>query len=99
MGRFIGYHHLMPLIVTMSRNVVKKCAQEATKMTNGGDLEYELPSGYSVGQELCIGLNNAHGIDSCRNEPVYVYSNNCDGPWIWDGVTSIAELCCHDGHY
>ena len=68
-------------------------------VTNDGDLEYELANGYSVGEELCIGLNSGHGINSCYREPVYVYSNVCDGPWEWDGETSIQELCCAEGHY
>ena len=41
-------------------------------ITNDGDLEYELGNGYTVGEELCIGLNNGHGINSCYRETVSI---------------------------
>ncbi|CAL4083768.1 unnamed protein product [Meganyctiphanes norvegica] len=95
--------HRLPPFDALSCDDIKECktscAGEWKKMTGNGDLEHELANGFTVGQELCIGLNNGHGIDSCYKETVYVFSNTCDGPWIWDGVNSIDELCCHDGHY
>merc|ERR1719244_1690232 len=97
--RFTAYHHLMPSVVTMSKNVLHHVQLRQKKISDNGDLDHELPNGYTVGQELCIGLNNGHGIDNCFREPVYVYSNTCDGPWIWDGLTTLQELCCHEGRH
>merc|ERR1719495_2484307 len=82
-----------------NRECRQACRAEWNRITNNGDLDHELENGYSVGEELCIGLNNGHGIDSCEWEPVYVYSNTCDGPWEWDGETSAQDLCCHEGRH
>ncbi|CAL4104471.1 unnamed protein product [Meganyctiphanes norvegica] len=77
----------------------QSCDAEWKRMTDDGDLKHELANGYTVGEELCTGLKHGHGILFCNKKPVYVYSNTCDGPWIWNGVTSAEELCCHDGRY
>merc|ERR1719334_3131573 len=93
--------HRLPPFPTLDCDETKacalKCADEAKKVADEG-MDFELENGYTLGQELCIGANH-HGMDHVDREPVYVYSNTCDGPWIWDGVTSLEELCCQDGHY
>merc|ERR1712002_116362 len=74
------------------------CADAYDEFTGGGDLNYELASGYNVGQEICILLAN-QGINHLWHETVYGYARQCNGPWDYDGRSSINRLCCRHGHY
>ncbi|XP_071537240.1 uncharacterized protein [Panulirus ornatus] len=75
------------------------CANEFSNSTGGGDLNYELSNGYSVGQEICIALVQHHGEHNVHNAIVYGYANLCNGPWVYDGVSTINSLCCQDGFF
>ncbi|XP_071537404.1 uncharacterized protein [Panulirus ornatus] len=74
------------------------CAAEYRDFTNNGDLNFEVASGYSVGQEICIILSS-HGFNDIDYETVYGYARQCNGPWDYDGESSINHLCCTNGHY
>ncbi|CAL4083770.1 unnamed protein product [Meganyctiphanes norvegica] len=76
-----------------------RCKKEFEKATGDGDLNHDLPNGYTVGQEICIAMSNHHGLHNVRDEPVYSYFNLCDTLWQYDGETSTNNLCCHEGHY
>jgi len=94
-------HELPPVenVDCDDKSICKKtCRAEFEKLTGGGDMNFELPSGYSVGQELCIAMSN-HQIHNCRDETVYGYYDLCDTLWQFDGETSSNELCCREGHY
>ncbi|XP_042216352.1 uncharacterized protein LOC121862285 [Homarus americanus] len=75
------------------------CASEFNTYTAGGDLNHVLGDGYSVGQEICLRMVERHGIHNIYHATVYGYGNVCNGPWVYDGVSSINSLCCHKGFY
>ncbi|XP_071537571.1 uncharacterized protein [Panulirus ornatus] len=75
-----------------------KCAEEFNTLTDGGNLNNELNSGYTVAQEICLTMMQHHGVHDVQNAVVYGYANMCNGPWMWDGVSSINKLCCDRGH-
>ncbi|KAG7164180.1 hypothetical protein Hamer_G014316 [Homarus americanus] len=67
--------------------------------TNGGDLNYRLDNGYTVGQEICIQMAQKHNVGDLWDETVYGYARQCNGPWDYDGESSINNLCCSRGHF
>merc|ERR1712002_160647 len=73
------------------------CASEFDIFTGGGDLGYVLESGYTVGQELCLYMAQHQGVHNIMNAYVYGYANMCNGPWIYDGVSTTGKLCCKEG--
>merc|ERR1712002_732195 len=73
------------------------CASEFDKFTGGGDLDHVLDSGMTVGQELCLYMATHEHLDTTTDAYVYGYANMCNGPWIYDGVSTTAKLCCQDG--
>merc|ERR1711942_58330 len=77
---------------------IANCQAEWTGMYKKGDLEAELPNGYNLGQELCLGavelfhpfINDANG---------QVFARNCDGNWEDIDMGTKQPLCCNNGHY
>lgn len=57
-------------------------------LTGDGDLNYELPSGYTVGQDICIAMSNHHGVHNVRNEPVSVKKLH------FDNIKNIMNYMC-----
>ncbi|KAG7157265.1 hypothetical protein Hamer_G029667 [Homarus americanus] len=76
----------------------KKCALEYDTYTNGGDLNC-LDNGYTVGQEICIQMAQKHNVGDLWDETVCSYARQCNGPWDYDGESSINNLCCSRGHF
>ncbi|CAL4091789.1 unnamed protein product [Meganyctiphanes norvegica] len=77
---------------------IENCKSEWTGMYKSGDLLAELPSGYTLGQEMCIGavelfhpfIHNADG---------QVFARNCEGDWEDIDMGTKQPLCCNAGHW
>merc|ERR1712002_598102 len=77
---------------------VLACKTEADKLTNHGDMYFELSNGYNVGQELCLG-SLTHFAPDMWHEYVHGYANVCHGPWLYTQFTLKEELCCYMGRF
>merc|ERR1712002_131334 len=75
------------------------CAYEFNQFTSGGDLDHVLGNGYTVGQEICLHMLEHDEKPDVTNAIVYGYANLCNGPWVYDGVSSTSRLCCRGGFY
>merc|ERR1712142_455949 len=75
------------------------CASEFNNATGGGDLNFEQSNGYSIGQEICLYMSQHNGVTDIKEAVVYGYANLCNGPWVYDGESSINRLCCYQGFY
>merc|ERR1712002_579970 len=103
MGNELEVHRLPPFDIDNCNQVTqckRSCAGEYDTLTNGGDLNYVLGNGYTVGQDICLRAYDSHGVEEIHHETVYGYARHCKGPWDFDGETSIQHLCCYKGlHY
>ncbi|KAK4309319.1 hypothetical protein Pmani_019044 [Petrolisthes manimaculis] len=71
------------------------CKETWTLATNGGDLTFVMQNGVTVGQQMCNELND-YGAPTIGPHTAYVYYNLCSGPWIYDGMSTMQDLCCQD---
>merc|ERR1712133_3947 len=76
------------------------CAAEFDASTGGGDLNFVMNNGYSVGQYICLTIAEEHELFHVHHARVYGYANMCNGPWVYDGASTTGDLlCCRDGIY
>merc|ERR1712243_48975 len=77
---------------------IDNCRNEWTGIYKNGDLEAELPNGYNLGQELCLGAVELFH-PYIFNEDGQVFARNCDGNWEDIDMGTKQNLCCTNGHY
>ncbi|XP_071537575.1 uncharacterized protein [Panulirus ornatus] len=108
-GMFLTYWHDEILVHTLPpfdiddckdfEQCKQRCAEEFDQLTGGGDLDFQLEGGYTVGQELCLTVLTTQDISEINYETVYGYARQCNGPWDYTGVKTFNQLCCVDGRY
>merc|ERR1719369_1056360 len=74
------------------------CQQDWDILAGNGDLSHELESGFTLGQEICLGaLELGHW--NILDEIGSVYARTCNTHWDDTGSATLQYICCHSGHY